>query len=139
MMSYTENAGKILSSIGLTVHMNTIKDDPLYMDLGFLYNNSVFKSYSPEWYRNNKKLHESDEIYNFSTTVYMHLKYGIRCEYDIHESYYSETYKLRKLFIISKNNDALDISDVNFNDEYFETEKGRIPFSIVKRIVEVTD
>ena len=138
-MSLTEKVNDILKPLGLAAHMETLPESPHFFDVDHLYNQSVFKFYSPSLYRNNKGLKEMDEIYRFDTTVFLHLSSGIRCEYNIHENYLGEEYKLGKLFVISAANERLDVLDVDYKDNYVVTEKGKISFDKLKRHVDRTD
>lgn len=139
-MSYTEKANEILKPLGLASHMETVRDSPHFFDLGHLYHSGDFKWYTPNWYRNDEKLKESDEIYRFSTSVYLHLPSGIRMEYHIHEYYFEgEEYKLGKLFVITADNKQLDILDADFEKKILVTSKGTIPFDQLKRHISETD
>ncbi len=128
---------KILSSLALATHMVTETDSPYYRETKHLYDNSLFLSYSSHRYRNRQKdRKEMDEIYRFGTTVFLHLLSGLRCEYSIHEFYYGgEEYKLNKLFVITNDNEPMDVSDVDFEKNIVVTTKGNISFDLLKKYV----
>jgi hypothetical protein len=101
---------------------------------------SSIKVYTPQWYRENQKLQDSDEAYGFTTKVFMHPGYGIRCEYHIHESYLGDReYKLGKVFVITLENEILDLLGCDFDERIVMTQKGAIPFNLLKLEVEERD
>lgn len=59
-MSLPQNIHNILEPLGLSVHMRTDNDSPLYKDLSCL---DDFGVYKPDWYKNNKELQETDEVF----------------------------------------------------------------------------
>ena len=119
--------------------MDTMPNSENYFDVKQMYNSSVFKFYSPSSYRSNNELKEKDEIYNMSTTVFLHLSSGIRFEYHIHESYFGEEYKLGKLFVITSNNVIHSVLTIDFSESCVTTPSGKINFSELRKTVDEND
>ena len=136
-MSSKGKQDKILSPLALAAHMVTETDSPYYWETKHLYDNSLFLSYSSHLYKNREKgRKEMDDIYRFGTTVFLHLLSGLRCEYSIHEFYFGgEEYKLNKLFVITKDNEPMNVFDVDFEKNIVVTTKGSISFDLLKKYV----
>lgn len=134
-----ENINDILKPLNIRAHMDTMPNSENYFDTDELYNNSVFKFYSPSSYRSNATLKETDEIYSMATTVFLHLSSGIRCEYHIHESYFGEEYKLGKLFVITSNNVIHSVLTIDFSESCVTTPSGKINFSELRKTVDEND
>ncbi len=139
-MPLHDNANNILMKIGLSGFMVSLRDHAYYHDVSILYDQSVFKFYTPSWYRQSNHIKELDEVYRISTTVFLHLYSGLRCEYDIHEYYFEgEEYKLSDLFVFTLDNDKLDVLDADFEKEQILTARGNIDFVTIKRSIEAND
>jgi hypothetical protein len=136
-MNLTDELHALLSELGLANRINPTNASIYFLGIYGLPNIEV---YTPRWYRDNEKLQDTDEVYGFSTKVVMHMRYGIRCECHIHESYSGDQeYKLGKVFVINKQNEYFDLVGLDFNEENVLTEKGAIPFESIKLKIEDSD
>jgi len=96
------------------------------------FNSELFIIYTPEEYLQSERK-EMDEIYRIGEKVLIHKTSGLRIEYVTTESYYGDeyTYRLKSIFIISRQCEKLQVTEADFNQEIFTTPKGMIPFSEV--------
>jgi hypothetical protein len=114
---------KILKQIGLKETYTCISPNFYFWD------ESEFKNYSTTKYmKSNDK--EVDEFYRIHESNLLHIKTGIRVKMLTSENYTGDevTYKLYKVFILSKNNREVDIEDVDFKKSIFICNKREIKF-----------
>ncbi len=99
-----------------------------------IFDEKIFEIYAPKEYLISST-RETDEVYRMSERVLIHRLSGMRMLYLTTEDYSGDEirYKLSYIFIISLQNKRLEIVDVEFSEQYFDTHEGRIPFSLVKR------
>ena len=117
---------KILSAIGLKRLM--VWQAPTYS----IYDESKFKNYvSPEYEESQRK--EDDEFYRMFEVTLLHLYTGLRITLSTSESYDGETveYKLMNIFIITRDQEQLEVLDADFEKEVFYTTNKSIPFGEV--------
>lgn len=74
-----------------------------------------------------------DEIFRVGETVLLHKASGLRVEYITSESYFGDEYRyrLKDIFIITKEGGKLQVRETDFNHKIFTTPKGMISFSEV--------
>jgi hypothetical protein len=114
---------KILKQIGLKETYTCISPNFYFWD------ESEFKNYTTTKYmKSNDK--EVDEFYRIHESNLLHIKTGIRVKMLTSENYTGDevTYKLYKVFILSKNNREVDIEDVDFKKSIFICNKREIKF-----------
>ena len=114
---------KILKQIGLKETYTCISPNFYFWD------ESEFKNYTTTKYlKSNDK--EMDEFYRINESNLLHKKTGIRVKMLISENYTGDevTYKLYKVFILSKNNREVEIDDVDFKKSIFICNKREIKF-----------
>jgi hypothetical protein len=117
---------KILKQIGLKETYTCISPNFYFWD------ESEFKNYTTTKYmKSNDK--ELDEFYRIHESNLLHIKTGIRVKMLTSENYTGDevTYKLYKVFILSKNNREVDIEDVDFKKSIFICNKREIKFENV--------
>jgi hypothetical protein len=117
---------KILKQIGLKETYTCISPNFYFWD------ESEFKNYTTTKYmKSNDK--EVDEFYRIHESNLLHIKTGIRVKMLTSENYTGDevTYKLYKVFILSKNNREVDIEDVDFKKSIFICNKREIKFENV--------
>lgn len=112
----------LLKGLGLASVMISDQSGTNY-NISNLYNGD-FSYYSPRWYRDNRKVTELDDHYNFDTTVFIHNGCGVRLEFSIHEGYFNEEYKLHRAFILTSDLQELDVLDFDVRDNRVLTAQG---------------
>lgn len=124
-MEKNQELQAMLASIGLKEVM-VEKDSIDPFDRG------LFIIYTPEEYLQSERK-EMDEIYRIGEKVLLHKISGLRIEYVTSESYFGDeyTYRLKSIFIITRQDEKLHVTEVDFSQEIITTPKGMIPFSEV--------
>ena len=115
----------MLASIGLKeVMVEKDNVDP--------FDKTLFITYTPEEYLNSERK-GMDEIFRIGETVLLHKASGLRVEYITSESYFGDEYRyrLKDIFIITKEGEKLQVTETDFNHKIFTTPKGMISFSEV--------
>lgn len=89
-----------------------------------------FKSYVTDEYRNSER-RDKDEVYRMFESNLLHLESGLRFRILSSESYDGESvsYQLSTMYILDKNDNEIDILDVDFTKKFIVTEIGQIKFS----------
>jgi hypothetical protein len=114
---------KILKKIGLKETYTCTSPNFYFWD------ESEFKNYTTTKYmKSNDK--EVDEFYRIHESNLLHKKTGIRVKMLTSENYTGDevTYKLYRVFILSKNNREVEIDDINFKKSIFICNKREIKF-----------
>ena len=129
----TENkrVDEILSKLGLMQRMSSDPKDLDYVDERKLFkrfNRYLSKSYL------NSGLQETDEAFRFRNIVFLDPSTGLRFDYSEYESYFGEVeYKLKKIFIITRQREELEVEDVDFETKTVITADRQIPLSDLKK------
>lgn len=128
MPSNKDRNSRILEKAGLKEIMVWKEPEP------YVFSNRDFDQYMSEKYRNSS-LRETDEVYRISETVVIHRASGLRVEYVETESFFGDvlTYKLKDIFIITKEGVRLQVMDMNLARGLFKTPVGEISFYSVKK------
>ena len=100
----------------------------------YFWDESEFKNYTTIKYKKSE-VKEMDEFYRIHESNLVHKKTGIRVKMTTSENYTGDevTYKLYKIFIISKNNREVEIDEVDFKKSIFICNKRVIKFENVLR------
>jgi len=117
---------EILKQIGLKV--TYICTSPNF----YFWDESEFKNYTTTKYiKSNDK--EVDEFYRIHESNLLHIKTGIRVKMLTSENYTGDevTYKLYRVFILSKNNREVEVDEVDFKKSIFICNKREIKFENV--------
>src|SRR5262245_22483541 len=117
---------EILSAIGLQETMIENENTDAF-------NRESFLTYTPPDYHNSER-QARDEIHRMGETILLHKSSGLRLEYLTTESYFGDEYRyrLRSMFIITKENKKVEVTDIDFAKQQFLTPDGIVPFSEVK-------
>lgn len=128
MPEKTNRVHSILTKIGLKAIMNWKENEP------FIFDRELFEEYTP-WEYIHSPLRETDEVYGISETVLLHKESGLRVGYVVTENYFRDelTYKLKDIFIITKEGIRLDVIKMLPDRRYFITRIGRIPYDSLKK------
>lgn len=96
------------------------------------FNKESFVTYtSKEYLQSDRK--QTDQIYRMSEIVLLHKASGLRVEYVTTESYFGDeySYRLKDIFVVSKEQVRLQVTRVDFNDRFFITQHGKVLFTEV--------
>lgn len=117
---------QILSHIGLQIENGILS-----------YEKGHFSKYISTEYMNSERK-QTDEIYRMSEYTLLHSESGLRIVYTETEGYYGDTveYKVIDIFIITQEQNRLDVVDVDFNKKVFITPSEIIPFAKVDALTE---
>ena len=117
---------EILTALGLRGSMTEKGNDDAF-------NKESFLTYTPHDYHNSER-QARDEVHRMGETILLHKSSGLRLEYLTTESYFGDEYgyRLRSMFIITKENKKVEVQDVDFAKQQFMTPDGVFLFSQVK-------
>lgn len=96
------------------------------------FNKESFVTYtSKEYLQSDRK--QTDQIYRMSEIVLLHKASGLRVEYVTTESYFGDeySYRLKDIFVVTKEQVRLQVTRVDFNDRFFITQHGKVLFTEV--------
>jgi len=120
---------KFLAKIGLKMEMERIINDKADF---ILYDKNKFKHIPVRRPEKSSQQKEMDHIYGMSDSDMIHIESGLRLILTIHESYYTETWKIKDIYIYVNNGTDVRrryaITDADFEEEVFYSNEVEIPF-----------
>ena len=129
------NRNNFLSHIGLELEMECTNENSKDF---ILHDSKKFSRLNVKRQKKTKQQKELDDIYGLSDLDMMHLQSGLRFSFSIHESYYTETWKITSMYVyVQKNsNEAkrFNITDGDFERKILYSKNIEIPFAdIIKK------